>query len=155
MNFTENKESLTRHLEMFYEEAKMRLIHNPEITPYQLAAAYVKNQMDAEQGMKEYYDMLQKLHEDNKVFLLDLKSKHGKSFYNNLTALLKEYEMDNHCQLKIVDKPFGNFQEENWGRKIKGVYVDQHSVGESGDSYEGTCHVKINENEYLQFTFSM
>ena len=56
---------------------------------------------------------------------------------------------------EIVDKPVGKFQEEKFGRQIKGIWVEQWSVGMEGDSYEGFVCVESGKDRYLKFGYSM
>lgn len=51
----------------------------------------------------------------------------------------------------IVDKPCGDFQEENYDF-IKHIYVDQ-SCGYCGDDYYGEVYIPLPNNKYLQFSY--
>lgn len=45
-------------------------------------------------------------------------------------------------KIEFVDAPQGKKQNENFGI-FKNVHVDQHSVGDSGDSYAGFVYAKV------------
>ena len=57
---------------------------------------------------------------------------------------------------KIVDKPIGKLQDCEDYEFIGGVYVNQTTNGGyTGDEFAGTCSIKISENEYFQYSYSM
>lgn len=47
-------------------------------------------------------------------------------------------------KIEFVEKPKGDPQDENCG-VFKNVHVDQHSVGDSGDSYAGAIYANVND----------
>lgn len=50
-------------------------------------------------------------------------------------------------KIEVVEKPKGNRQHENCGI-FKNVYVDQWSVGDSGDSFEGNIYARVEKKWY-------
>lgn len=56
--------------------------------------------------------------------------------------------------LKIVDKPVGDYQEEEGYGLIKGMWIDQ-SAGLAGDDWSGTLTIMIGDGEYLQACFCL
>lgn len=56
-------------------------------------------------------------------------------------------EMCEDCKvtskIEFVEKPLGRDQDEDYGI-FKNVFVDQHSVGDSGDSYAGAIYANVN-----------
>lgn len=66
-----------------------------------------------------------------------------------------EYELDESdhwINLRIVDKPEGDLQKAESCFK---VYVDQHSVGDTGDSYAGTVCIELPNKKYLIWDYWM
>ena len=55
----------------------------------------------------------------------------------------------------IEKEPNGNWQEEHYGRTIKGTWVDQWSTGTEGDSFSGYVWVQIKEKKFLKISYSM
>jgi hypothetical protein len=119
-----------------------------------------EKQKVSEQGnfnrvMDDYGKEMTKYHEEiernNTPILNAIKEENGQEFYDDLEAYMQESEV---CgAFKIVTEPRGEKQEE--GGIIEFVWVDQRSVGDSGDSWEGTITVKISEVKYLEMPFSM
>lgn len=99
-------------------------------------------------GMKEYY---KKIEEHNTPILELIKQEKGEDWYGELCDLIKESQI--HGEFEIVKNPFGNKQQSS--ELIKWEWVDQGSVGDSGDSFEGFVTVKINKGKYLKMPFSM
>lgn len=62
--------------------------------------------------------------------------------------------------LKIVDKPIGEWQneknefEESYWDILKGMYVNQ-SCGWTGDDCSGTLEIKLLNGKYLRASFSL
>lgn len=79
--------------------------------------------------------------------LMKLKGQH---FMDSLNECFTESECRD--KVSIVRKPRGHYQRENYGR-IKGIWVDQWSVGDSGDSYEGYIAVKIRQSTWIECRF--
>lgn len=103
---------------------------------------------DYGKAMKEYHDEIER---NNTPILNAIKEEKGQEFYDDLCEYMEESEV---CgAFKIVTKPRGEKQEE--GGIIKFAWVDQISVGDSGDSWEGTVTVKIAKDKYLEMPFSM
>lgn len=67
--------------------------------------------------------------------------------------ILLELEDGGYCyDFKIASKAKGEHQ----GDDDLDVYVDQTTDGGySGDEFAGTCSIKISENEYFQYSYSM
>lgn len=156
MNISENKESLRWHLISFYGMFQNERESNPTVTIYEVADAYVANELSMEEGMKQYYDSLTETWKYNQRILRAVKSVRGKTFYKHLTEFIKNAEPTDYHEWEIVSQPVGNKQEvTEFGRSIKKEWVVQHSVGDSGDSWAGTICVQLKENKYLKFHFSM
>ena len=146
----ENKESLRWHLVSFHGIAS--LTQNEPIGL--LAEKYVENELAMAKGMQDYYDEIRKEEEANKNFLDGIKKRKGATFFKYLMEIIEESEGIKGLA-QIVKEPIGSFQKDKKGRQIEGIWVNQYAAGDSGDSWYGTVCVKIDENEYLKFGYSM
>lgn len=88
-------------------------------------------------------------------YILDyVKSKVSDGAYKEILKELKKCWCTYHFE--IVKTPDGKMREHNEFCFIEGVYVNQTiNGGYSGDDYDGTCAIKISDNEYFQFYYSM
>lgn len=50
---------------------------------------------------------------------------------------------------EFVDKPRG----ENQGNKFYEEWVDQRSVGDSGDSFTGEIYIKLSNGKYFKYHY--
>ena len=90
---------------------------------------------------------------DNSI-LEYVKSKVSDGAYKEILEELKECECTYNYE--IVKTPFGEIREFDEYVFIDGVYVNQTTNGGfSGDEFAGTCAIKISDNEYFQFCYSM
>ncbi len=66
-------------------------------------------------------------------------------------------EILNDCnpigEYEIVNKPSGDDQKEKTG-KFKQIFVDQWSVGDSGDSWEGYIYGRFSKGKWLKIHYS-
>ena len=103
---------------------------------------------DYGKSMKDYHDGIAK---HNEPILKAIKAEKGNEWFSELEMLMEESEV---CgAFKIVEEPNGEKQESS--ELIGDEWVDQYSVGDSGDSWEGTITVKIGDKRYLEMPFSM
>lgn len=114
------------------------------------------------QREKEMYEALNDWHErenqidvENKRLLEEnIKPNLSKLGYEDLLELLEESE--HTFDYKIVDKPVGKYQEEDVYGGLKGCWVNQTTNGGyAGDEFAGTVCVKLNNNKYFKFNYSM
>jgi hypothetical protein len=103
---------------------------------------------DYGKAMKEYHDEIER---NNAPILKAVKEEKGDEWFEELENLMEESEVGG--AFKIVAKPNG--EKQSSGDLIKWEWVDQYSVGDSGDSWEGTITVKISNGKYLEMPFSM
>ena len=103
---------------------------------------------DYGKAMKEYHQGIER---NNTPILNAIKAEKGNEWFAELKELMNESEVGG--AFKIVDKPSGDEQEVSG--LIECEWIDQYSVGDSGDSWEGTVTVKISEGKYLEMPFSM
>jgi len=103
---------------------------------------------DCGKAMREYYDGIAK---HNEPILKAIKDEKGNDWYKELESLMEDSEVGG--AFKIVEEPSGELQESS--ELIINEWVDQYSVGDSGDCWEGTITVKIGDKKYLEMPFSM
>lgn len=96
--------------------------------------------------------------EDNRQYqqrleiLSKIESKVTKEQYEDILTAIKESEYT--FNFKITDKPKGAFQDDY--DHIDGIWVNQTTNGGwTGDEFAGTVSIKIQDDEYLEFEYSM
>lgn len=95
----------------------------------------------------------------NRRLMRVIKHVLGNSFHRSITAYLND--LKNGCNYpefmlyELVNKTTGQYQEENWGKHLKGVWCQQWSSGCEGDSWGGYVYIKLRENKYLRVNYSM
>ena len=99
-------------------------------------------------GMEEYH---KRIEAHNTPILEWIIKEKGEDWYAELAQLIEESRI--HGEFEIVKKPFGNKQEAS--ELIEWEWVDQRSLGDSGDSFEGFVTVKISDDRFLRMPFSM
>lgn len=103
---------------------------------------------------KEWMKEIQEKENRDKAVLKQIESKVSKGVFKEILEELKECEYTYDYQ--ITKEPLGKMREFDEYEYIEGVYVDQTTNGGiSGDSFAGTCSIKISETEYFQFAYSM
>lgn len=157
MLVSEHKESLRHHLIAFHNIREYRLKEKPDTPIGALADDYIKDQLDMEEGMRQYFEACDKITKYNQRILSAIKTVKGKTFHNHLVALIKDSEGGiDYCKWQIASTPVGTCRDvTDYGRGIKKEWVKQQAVGDSGDSWEGTICVQLKPNKYLKFNFSM
>lgn len=151
----ETKNFLRQHLIQFESYKQYQRQVNDQLGIGPIADSYIDNEIGMEEGMKAYHDILIEVAKKNSRILRAIKSVKGKAFHDHIKGIAKECEADDWSEWELITEPTGKFQEERWGREIRGIWVQQQAVGDSGDSWSGTICVKIRENKYLRFNFSM
>lgn len=155
-SFTEEKERLKIHLVGFHEFLNYRKTDHPGEPIGVSADLYIDNEIAMEKGMAEYYNALREIERKNNRILRAVKSVKGKTFYNHLIEYLKNCETTDYNIWEIVRVPQGKEQKvTECGRAIKKEWVQQWSVGDSGDSWSGIICVELKPGRYLKFNFSM
>lgn len=103
---------------------------------------------------QEWLEAEKKQEENNKIILDMVQSKVSEEAYQEILNELDEYDWIFDYQ--ITDKPLGKMRDLDEYEFIDGVYVNQTTDGGyTGDEFAGTCSIKISENEYFQFNYSM
>lgn len=158
MSIEENKEWFKQHLISFYRtiqyyKEKSALESTQELGPGPIADIYIDNEISMEQGWRQHFEYLEAVKKYNARILKAIKSVKGKTFYKYLKNIIEEGDRIDQ-QMEIVAEPIGDFQKEHYGRSIPCIWVDQRSVGDSGDSYAGTVCIRLKSNKYLKFYYS-
>lgn len=116
---------------------------------------YVYEQMmyhDCYSGLTKYGDECAR---SNKRLLKVLRKVKGRTFVKRFLEVVEASDGWNG-KLYLSKTPRGRKHVENeYGRLIKYIWVDQRSVGMEGDSFEGTVSVEVKPNKYLCFDYSM
>lgn len=90
---------------------------------------------------------------NNRLFKA-IETVKGKAFLRNLKMVLFDCYLSNYDKCTIVNSTTGKWQEERYGREIRGYWVDQWSVGMEGDSFAGFIYVKLKENKFIKCPYS-
>jgi hypothetical protein len=105
-------------------------------------------------AFREYYKDMAAYHDEcekaNRRVLKAIQSVKGSDFYEDLTDVFDWVHPSG--KFELVDEPSGDIQNENYG-KIRRVWVDQWSVGDSGDSFSGHVYVKLKLGMWLKMYF--
>lgn len=148
----ENKREVIWLLNEFYDY--IMYVDNKNLPNMQIIEPYVDGQIKMYEAMSEYYDYLALENKKNERLLRAIKKVKGKTFYKYLTEIIEESEGIQGLA-EIVSKPTGKYQEEDYGRTIKGIWIEEWSVGMDGDSYNGTVCVQLKPNKFLKFNYSI
>lgn len=85
-----------------------------------------------------------------------VKTMVSEDYFSAISGWLNDTENGYIYEYHIVDEPQGEYQDEggSYWEVLGGMWVDQYA-GFTGDDYHGSIAIKINENSYLQVSFSM
>lgn len=107
---------------------------------------------DCYSGLTKYDD---ECNRSNKRMLRVLRKVKGSTFVKRFLEVVESCEGVNG-KIFLSKNPKGKQQSENeFGRLIKHIWVDQRSVGMEGDSFEGTVSVQVKPNKWVCFNYSM
>lgn len=113
--------------------------------------------LDYQNALKEESD--RELENTNKI-LIEISDYTDDDYLKCIKEWLEDEENGIWGNLKIVDKPIGEWQneknefEESYWDILKGMYVNQ-SCGWTGDDYSGTLEIKLPNGKYLRASFSL
>lgn len=99
--------------------------------------------------MNQYNDNSNRI---NNRILKAIKNQLGEKFKEAI--LLCAEESDACGPFALVKKPKGEYLDEEY-EAFKGLWVDQRSYGDTGDSWQGEVYIKLKENLYLEIGYSM
>lgn len=148
----ENRQEVIWLLDGFYNHIKY--MENKNLPPMKIIEPFVDGQIKMYNAMSEYYDYLALENKKNQRLLKAIKKVKGNTFYKYLMEIIDESEGIQGLA-EIVSKPTGKYQEEHYGRTIKGIWIEQWNVGMEPDSYNGTVCVQLKPNKFLKFNYSM
>lgn len=107
---------------------------------------------DCYSGLTKYDDECAR---SNKRMIKILKRVKGRTFVKRFLEVVESCD-GVRGKMYLSSVPKGKKQsEDEFGRLIKYIWVDQRSVGMEGDSFEGTVSVEVKPNKYLCFDYSM
>lgn len=149
----EDKDSAFYLLDGFLRFFEHNKATYPEMTSSQIINAFVDNEIAMYEGMQSWFAYEDECAKHNQELLKSIKKSKGNTFYKYLLEIIGSEGMNNKAE--IVTEPVGKFQEEKYGRTIKGYWVEQWSQGMEGDSWGGHVCVQLNENEYFKFNYNM
>lgn len=128
---------------------------HPDGTKHEFITNCLDEQEVIDNHWKEMAEWEKECGRKNRRLLKAIKSVKGKAFYGHILDIIEESEgIDGVAE--IVRLPVGNFQEEKYGRSIKGIWVNQTTNGGySGDSFAGTVCVELKPGRFLKFAYAM
>lgn len=107
-----------------------------------------------EEAMKKLEEEEKEVSEHNNRLLAQIEEEKGTAFFEELIEVIQDSE-GIQGRAELVKEPVGTYQEED-GVEIPGIWVDQTTNGGfTGDTFAGTVCVKIRENSFLKFQYSM
>ncbi len=104
-------------------------------------------------SMEDYQDECDRI---NERILKAIRSVNGDKFAEAVLAFVKsqfEEGVDIEGGWKLTKRKHGDYQKEDWV-SFKGIWVDQWSVGDSGDSWNGHIFIKLRKDKYLELSYS-
>lgn len=114
---------------------------------------------EAEKRIEE--EEIEQYDKDQKILEL-VKEQVSEAVYKEIEFEIEESE--NHSNFRIVTEPIG-IQQRNTNdinntltdgvNNSINLFVDQHSIGDSGDSYAGTVSIQLSDKKYLAWTYWM
>lgn len=88
----------------------------------------------------------------NTRILKAIANQLGEKFLQDVVECFEENEVQG--KLELIKTPKGEWQEEEY-TSFNGIWVDQWSVGDSGDNWNGYICIKLKENLWLKTFYSM
>lgn len=104
--------------------------------------------MDAYHREEERIDLENK--RNNERIFKAIASLKGKEFLDSLFLCTQECEV---AAWELCREPRGEYQQDEFG-VIKGIWVDQWTVGLEGDSFEGYVCVQLKEKLWIKGHYS-
>lgn len=104
---------------------------------------------DYQESMDRYYKEVNRV---NNRISKSIKYQFGESFAQEIMLVAEECEVNGKWE--IVERTTGKYQEEDGYYHFKGYWVDQWSVDDSGDSFNGYIYIQLKENKWLKMFYS-
>ena len=90
----------------------------------------------------------------DKLILEKIKNEVNVGIFHEILQELENCEST--YNYLITNKPVGKMRQFDEYEYIEGVYVNQTmNGGYTGDEFGGSCSIKIGENRYFEFWYSM
>lgn len=106
--------------------------------------------------MDEMYESMaaydREVERSNKRLCKAILNQLGTTFLKEIMAVAHESEVQN--KMEIVRETTGEYQKEYGYDCFEGYWVDQWSVGDSGDSFNGYIYIQLKENRWLKMYYS-
>lgn len=90
---------------------------------------------------KEAFDKMFEYEKEIAEYNAAFVKQFGETAENDFADMVADCKVTS--KIEFVDKPLGRNQDEDYGI-FKNVFVDQRSVGDSGDSYAGAIYANVN-----------
>lgn len=141
-------------LSSFYNHVKFMQEHHPDACPNEIINKFIDNQEFEADAYRQVAEWEAEVWRHNQRLLRAIKKVKGGTFHKYLIEIIKSCD-------RVIDKmwienePIGNWQEERYGRTIKGIWLDQWNTGTEGDSFSGYVWVQLKENKFLKISYSM
>jgi hypothetical protein len=147
-------QQLIKHNILSFVEADRNWIEkrHPELSLEERVDVFLAEEIQMEEAMKSFIEYEGKIANNNQNLLRIIKELKGEEFHADLCNILED--SDRIGEMSIVEKTTGDYQQEDYSH-IAGVWVDQRSVGDSGDSFEGFLYVQLEADKYLRIPYSM
>ena len=143
--------------------------HSEPLQQYNVSYSEIFSEEEREKmdnAMKDYFEgeklEQERINKANNELLETLKYQLPKTYFKAINEFLNDAEHGIYGEIKIVEKPIGEWQYEineytenqDYWNELKGMYVNQ-SCGYSGDDFSGTLEIKIDSNRLLRCLFSL
>ena len=110
--------------------------------------------IDNEKFIQQMIEADKQIQDANNKVLEQVRGKVSDGAYQEILSCIEDGDWT--FDYKIVSKPKGKLQDQDEFDYIDGQYVNQTTNGGyTGDEFAGTCSIKISDNEYFQFSYSM
>lgn len=109
-----------------------------------------------EKAWAAYHNYLDQEDKKMKVALDIVKKKVSSEFFEDIQAFIKQSDFVHSAEITSNNPYSGYYQKEDGYDCLKEVWVHQYvNGGMEGDSFAGQVWIKINEEEYLTYHYSM
>ena len=113
----------------------------------------IKEEME-DKYLQEWLEVDKQIRLEQNKILDKIKEKVSEEFFKEVLLELEYCDMTYSYSLE--NKPKGDKVEDTEYEHVKEIWVNQTTNGGyTGDEFAGSCSIKIGENEYFQFYYSM
>jgi hypothetical protein len=150
----EERERDERLLSAFYYHMQYMRENGNNWSKGECISKFFENQEFERQAYNSLIDHENECYRHNSRLLHTIKKVKGNTFYKYLQEIIKSCDCVKE-KMEIVGEPGGKWEDEQYGRTIKGVWIDQWTTGTEGDSFDGYLWVQLKEKKYLKISYSM